>query len=51
MERYYDGDQEKLFSEAHVADPFKCAALARNVKKDSRIPSVEECEVSFINST
>lgn len=23
MERFYDGDQEKLFSEAHVVSPFK----------------------------
>lgn len=46
MERYYDGDQEKLFSEAHVANPFKLGALAKPIKKDSRIPNIEECEVS-----
>ena len=45
MERYYDGDQEKLFSEAHVANPFKLGV--KPVIKDSRIPNVEECEVGF----
>lgn len=46
MERFYDGDQEKLFSEAHVMNPF-AKAPAKVVKKDVRRtgPSVEECEV------
>jgi len=38
MERLYDGDQEKLFTEAHIVYPFaKASALAPNV----------ECQVSF----
>ena len=48
MERYYDGDQQKLFSEAHVANPFvKPSVAPKLVKKDSRRggPSVEDCEV------
>lgn len=50
MERYYDGDPEKLFTEAHVASPFaKAAVPAKVAKKDQRRagPSVEECEVCF----
>ncbi len=50
MERYYDGDPEKLFTEAHVASPFaKAAVPAKVAKKDQRRagPSVEECEVTF----
>jgi len=53
MERYYDGDQEKLFSEAHVAFPCKSGVLAKSSKKDSRIPNVEECEIclsTFVSS-
>ena len=26
---YYDGDQEKLFSEAHIVNPFKSSGPAR----------------------
>lgn len=38
MERLYDGDQEKLFNEAHIVYPIvKAAALGLNV----------ECQVSF----
>lgn len=49
MERYYDGDQEKLFTEAHVVNPFaKAAVPAKVVRKDPRRPgpNVEECEVT-----
>lgn len=49
MERFYDGDQEKLFSEAHVVNPFAKVVLpAKSAKKDARRggPSLEECEVS-----
>lgn len=46
MERYYDGDQEKLFTEAHVVNPFAKAAVPAKVAKKPRPgPSVEECEV------
>ena len=50
MERYYDGDQAKLFTEAHVLNPFNKAVVpAKAAKKDSRraAPNVEECEVSI----
>jgi hypothetical protein len=31
MERFYDGDQEKLFAEAHVINPFrKGPVISRN---------------------
>lgn len=35
MERFYDGDQEKLFSEARVVNPFN--KLISNVAKVSKI--------------
>jgi len=46
MERYYDGDQEKLFCEARVVNPFAKPA-AKSVKKVNRRPgpNLEECEV------
>ena len=50
MERYYDGDPEKLFTEAHVASPFaKPSVSSKIAKRDSRRPgpSVEECEVDI----
>ena len=31
MERFYDGDQEKLFSEAHVVSPFKTPSKSQKV--------------------
>lgn len=31
MERFYDGDQEKLFSEAHVVSPFKTTSKTQKV--------------------
>ena len=31
MERFYDGDQEKLFSEAHVVSPFKTPSKSQRV--------------------
>lgn len=50
MERFYDGDQEKLFAEAHVVSPFKKPAAGTYVKKDSRsaIPGVEDCEICLM---
>lgn len=50
MERYYDGDQEKLFTEAHVLNPFNKAVVpAKVARRDSRraAPNLEECEVSI----
>ena len=43
MERFYDGDQEKFFSEAQVANPFRLGA--KPVIKGSSIPIVDECEI------
>lgn len=37
MERFYDGDQEKLFSEAHVVSPFKA----------TNKPQKASCYISF----
>ena len=31
MERFYDGDQEKLFLEAHVISPYKGPCIAQKV--------------------
>ncbi|MPC32186.1 E3 ubiquitin-protein ligase arih1 [Portunus trituberculatus] len=48
MERFYDGDQEKLFSEAHVVSPFKTPSKSQRVTvKTSN--GMEECEICFLN--
>ena len=51
MERYYDGDQEKLFTEARVVNPLtKSAGPTEIMKKPTRTSSsLEECGVSKIN--
>ncbi|XP_064102136.1 E3 ubiquitin-protein ligase arih1-like [Macrobrachium nipponense] len=48
MERFYDGDQEKLFLEAHVISPYKgsCKAQKVSVKTSN---GMEECEICFLN--
>lgn len=47
MEKYYDGDQEAFFREAHVINPFnKPVAIARPKLKRS---GTEECEICFSN--
>lgn len=47
MEKYYDGDQEAFFREAHVINPFnKPVAVARPKLKRS---GTEECEICFSN--
>lgn len=50
MERYYDGDQEKLFSEAHVVSPYR-KMIPKPPKKNTRIShsGVEECEICLMN--
>lgn len=55
MERFYDGDQEKLFAEAHVINPFrKTPVISRNRSSQnlsSRHPTsnvTEECGVCLI---
>jgi len=48
MERFYDGDQEKLFSEAHVVSPYRKNFPV--VKKSTKsIMGVEECEICLMN--
>lgn len=47
MEKYYDGDQETFFREAHVINPFnKPAIVTRPRLKRS---GTEECEICFSN--
>lgn len=45
MEKYYDGDQETFFKEAHVINPFnKPNVITRPKSKKS---GTEECEICF----
>lgn len=45
MEKYYDGDQESFFKEAHVINPFnKPNVITRPKAKKS---GTEECEICF----
>lgn len=45
MEKYYDGDQETFFKEAHVINPFnKPNVITRPKAKKS---GTEECEICF----
>lgn len=47
MEKYYDGDQEAFFRDAHVINPFnKPIAVARPKLKRS---GTVECEICFSN--
>lgn len=47
MEKYYDGDQEAFFREAHVINPFnKPLPVPRPKLKRS---GTEECEICFSN--
>ncbi|KPJ19395.1 E3 ubiquitin-protein ligase arih1l [Papilio machaon] len=48
MERFYDGDQDQLFSEARVINPFRKPVIQRP-KLPRRISSsgAEECEICF----
>lgn len=48
MERFYDGDQEKLFTEAHVINPFrKGPIISRN--RSSQNLSVSHVIILFEN--
>lgn len=48
MERFYDGDQDKLFSEARVVNPFNKPA-SNSVKIQRRTSNgMEECEICFM---
>lgn len=47
-ERYYDGDQDALFKEAHIINPYK--KPPNSSSKDSRFaPRTEECEICLMN--
>ncbi|CAG2062876.1 unnamed protein product [Timema podura] len=52
MERFYDGDQDQLFSEARVINPFrKPTIINRSAVKMQRRASTtgtEECEICFM---
>ncbi|OXU30621.1 hypothetical protein TSAR_002465 [Trichomalopsis sarcophagae] len=49
MERFYDGDQEKLFEEARVVNPFrKGSAINRSVLKHNGENETEECGVCYL---
>lgn len=43
MERYYDGDQDKFFRDAHVINPFNKPAPA--VKPKTKRSGPEECDI------
>ncbi|RZF37256.1 hypothetical protein LSTR_LSTR008228 [Laodelphax striatellus] len=50
MERFYDGDQEQLFAEARVINPFNRNSQVINRPKPNRRQSTsgtEECEICF----
>lgn len=47
MEKYYDGDQETFFREAHVINPFKKPTLVTRPKL--KRSGTEECEICFSN--
>lgn len=54
MERFYDGDQEKLFAEAHVINPFRTSShISRNRSSQNlsrhNSNAMEECGVCFMN--
>merc|ERR1719422_2681867 len=54
MERYYDGDQDKLFSEAHVVSPHRREANPKvATRRSGRTAGPEEeqlCEICFLSS-
>ncbi|KAK5637838.1 hypothetical protein RI129_000170 [Pyrocoelia pectoralis] len=47
MERFYDGNQDQLFQEAHVINPFKRVIVAKP-KFSRKILGTEECEICFM---
>lgn len=47
MERYYDGDQEAFFRDAHVINPFNKPSAVTRTK--ARRSGTEECEICFSN--
>jgi len=49
MERYYDGDQEALFLEAHVVSPFKKPSRTQRYQVRSSSMGIEECEICLMS--
>jgi ariadne-1 len=47
MERFYDGDEDRLFSEAHVINPFLKPTVVKRPKETSAADA-EECEICFM---
>ncbi|CAG5099484.1 Similar to arih1: E3 ubiquitin-protein ligase arih1 (Xenopus laevis) [Cotesia congregata] len=53
MERFYDGDQEKLFSEARVVNPFRKGSIisrsrSQNSSRRTSTNGTEECGICFV---
>ncbi|XP_033213278.1 E3 ubiquitin-protein ligase arih1-like [Belonocnema kinseyi] len=50
MERFYDGNQEKLFEEAHVVNPVKSSRASQSSRqRRSTNQSSEDCEICFVS--
>lgn len=49
MERFFDGNQDELFEDARVINPFKKLSILKP-KFTKRILGSEECEICFIVS-
>lgn len=47
MERYYDGDQEAFFRNAHVINPFKKPPIVAKLRM--KRSGTEECEICYSN--
>lgn len=47
MEKFFDGNQDELFKEAHVINPFKKVPPVR-LKLPTKIQGTEECEICFM---
>uniref|UniRef100_A0A1Y1JWN5 RBR-type E3 ubiquitin transferase n=1 Tax=Photinus pyralis TaxID=7054 RepID=A0A1Y1JWN5_PHOPY len=47
LERFYDGNQDELFREAHVVSPFKRVSVTKP-KFSRKILGTEECEICFM---
>lgn len=48
MERFYDGNQDELFKEAHVVNPFKRPTSATKPKTTRKVLGTEECEICYM---
>lgn len=48
MERFYDGNQDELFQEAHVINPYKRFTVVTKPKMSRKVLGTEECEICFM---